>query len=164
MKKPFRIEILVFAVLAVFVAVLLAETLVVKVRSTNLKKEPVFYAPNVAVLTAGAQVEKALVYNPGTNTLDADFAAVASQTYHLTYTVADFSADELLTNGDFDAWSDDDPVGWSVNGEDANAEISEVGSNEGHGGSGTDSLNIWTDDGDFINMQYSRVMVIGKWY
>jgi len=58
MKKPFRIEILVFAILAVFVAVLLAETLVVKVRSTNLKKEPVFYAPNVAVLAAGAQVEK----------------------------------------------------------------------------------------------------------
>lgn len=58
MKKPFRIELLLFAVLGVFVAVLLAETLVVKVRTTNMKKEPVFYAPTVAVLQAGAQVEK----------------------------------------------------------------------------------------------------------
>lgn len=58
MKRPSRAQVLLIAVLAVFVAVLLAETLVVKVRTTNLKKEPVFYAPTVAVLQAGTQVEK----------------------------------------------------------------------------------------------------------
>jgi len=58
MKKRFRWELLLFSVLAVFVAVLLAETLVVKVRTTNLKKEPVFYAANVATLRAGTQMEK----------------------------------------------------------------------------------------------------------
>lgn len=44
--------------LAVFVGLLLAETLVVKVQSTNIRKNPKFYAPVVAALKAGDKVEK----------------------------------------------------------------------------------------------------------
>jgi len=50
--------LLLLSVLAVFVAILLAETLVVKVQTTNLRKEPVFYADTIVVLKAGDAVEK----------------------------------------------------------------------------------------------------------
>ncbi len=46
------------ALLFVFAAVLLAETLVVQVKSTFLRKEPVFYGAVVAELTTGEEVEE----------------------------------------------------------------------------------------------------------
>lgn len=58
MKKYKLIRFLLLALLVVFVAIILAETLVVKVKTTNLRKEPVFYASTVAVLKAGDSVEK----------------------------------------------------------------------------------------------------------
>jgi uncharacterized protein YgiM (DUF1202 family) len=50
--------LLLFSLLAVFVMILLAETLVVKVKTTNLRKEPAFYAATIAALKAGETVEK----------------------------------------------------------------------------------------------------------
>lgn len=55
-EKHVRIGLLAF--LFVFVAVLLAETLVVQVKSTFLRKEPVFYGAVVAELTTGDEVEE----------------------------------------------------------------------------------------------------------
>ena len=58
MKRYLYFKHLLLALLVVFVAIALAETLVVKVKTTNLRKEPVFYASTVAVLKAGDSVEK----------------------------------------------------------------------------------------------------------
>ncbi len=44
--------------LALFVTLVLAETLVVKVQSTNLRKTPKFYGPVVQALKSGDKVEK----------------------------------------------------------------------------------------------------------
>jgi len=60
---PNRIKILVFAVLIVFTALTLAETMVVKVQTTNLKKEPKFFADTIAVLKAGESVETIALQN-----------------------------------------------------------------------------------------------------
>jgi len=57
MKKRFRYSFLIGAVL-IIVVLLIAETLIVKVQSTYLRKEPKFYAPVVASLKAGDSLEK----------------------------------------------------------------------------------------------------------
>jgi len=57
MRVPNRIKFLVFAVLIAFTAVVLAETMVVKVQTTNLKKEPKFFADTITVLKIGDSVE-----------------------------------------------------------------------------------------------------------
>jgi len=51
-------KILITAVLVVIVGVLLAETLIVKVQSTNLRQEPKFFSPSIATLKAGETAEK----------------------------------------------------------------------------------------------------------
>lgn len=52
---------------------------------------------------------------------------------------------ELLTNGDFSAWTvPDTPDGWTVIEALPNSEVSEVGAGEGHGGAGTGFCNIYT--------------------
>jgi uncharacterized protein YgiM (DUF1202 family) len=48
----------VFAQLFIFAAVLLAETLVVQVKSAFIRKEPVFYSAVVAEVTTGEEVEE----------------------------------------------------------------------------------------------------------
>ena len=57
MKKPARLTVLVAAVLVVFVF-LLAETVVVKVKTTSIRSEPKFTAAVVAALKAGDSLEK----------------------------------------------------------------------------------------------------------
>lgn len=57
MKKPFYLTFLIGAVLILALA-LFAETVIVKIQSTNLRKEPKFYSPTVAVLRAGESLEK----------------------------------------------------------------------------------------------------------
>jgi uncharacterized protein YraI len=57
MKKPARMAIFVAAVLAVFVF-LLAETVVVKVKTTAVRRDPKFTAPIVASIKAGDALEK----------------------------------------------------------------------------------------------------------
>ncbi len=58
MKKPSRMNILVGCVFIILVTLLIAETLMVKVQTTYLRKEPKFYASTIAVLQAGELVEK----------------------------------------------------------------------------------------------------------
>jgi uncharacterized protein YgiM (DUF1202 family) len=58
MKKPSRTKIIVVSVFVVLVTLLIAETLMVKVQATHLRKEPKFYASTVAVLKAGEVVER----------------------------------------------------------------------------------------------------------
>jgi uncharacterized protein YgiM (DUF1202 family) len=55
-KKP--IPLILVIGLAVIVSLLLAETLTVKVQTTNLRQSPKFYAAGVQVLKAGDKVEK----------------------------------------------------------------------------------------------------------
>ncbi len=57
MRKPYRYSFLIAAVL-VIASVLLAETLIVKIRSTYLRKEPKFYAQTLTSLKAGEKLEK----------------------------------------------------------------------------------------------------------
>jgi hypothetical protein len=57
MKKPARLTFLITAVLAVFVF-LLAETVVVKIKTTSLRRDPKFTAPIVAAIKAGDALEK----------------------------------------------------------------------------------------------------------
>lgn len=57
MNKPIRLSVLVPAVLAVFVF-LLAETVVVKIKTTSLRRDPKFYAAPLATVQAGAALEK----------------------------------------------------------------------------------------------------------
>lgn len=57
MKKPI-IPGLVILLFVVFIALLFAETLIVKVQSTSLRKSPKFYAPGVMTLKAGEKLEK----------------------------------------------------------------------------------------------------------
>jgi hypothetical protein len=71
---------------------------------------------------------------------------------------------ELVTNGDFSAWTDDNPDGYTVNGESGtDPEISEVSSAEGHGGVGTGSCNLYTSDGTFVAVTQT-ILTIGKLY
>ncbi len=57
MKKPARLTFLITAVLAVFVF-LLAETIVVKIKTTSVRRDPKFTSPAVAAIKAGDTVEK----------------------------------------------------------------------------------------------------------
>jgi len=57
MKRRVRLSALV-GVLAIFTVLLLAETVVVKIQTTYLKKEPKFYSQTVASLNAGSSLEK----------------------------------------------------------------------------------------------------------
>ena len=57
MKKPARLTFLITAVLAVFV-ILLAETIVVKIKTTSVRRDPKFTSPAVAAIKAGDTVEK----------------------------------------------------------------------------------------------------------
>ena len=62
---------------------------------------------------------------------------------NVMYTAAPGS--ELFANGDFSAWTADNPDGWTVLGESgSDPEVSQVGSGESHGGSGSGSANFYS--------------------
>lgn len=56
MSKTSRFKLLFIGLAVVCVALLLAETLIVKVKTTYVRKEPKFYSPPVATLSAGESV------------------------------------------------------------------------------------------------------------
>jgi len=56
MGKTSRFKLLFIGLVIVFVAVLLAQTLTVKVQTTYVRKEPKFYASPVATISAGESV------------------------------------------------------------------------------------------------------------
>ncbi len=56
MKKSSRFKLLLIGVTIACVALLLAETLIVKVQTTYVRKEPKFYSSPIATLSAGDSV------------------------------------------------------------------------------------------------------------
>ncbi len=56
MKKSIRLKGFLTGIVIFFVAVLLAENLIVKVQTTSVRKEPKFYSPALATLKAGESV------------------------------------------------------------------------------------------------------------
>ena len=73
---------------------------------------------------------------------------------------------ELLLNSEFDEWTLDDPDNWPVTYESPpDAEVSEVGSGEGHGGVGSGYCNLYGILGTSIYFfQILNTLVIGKKY
>jgi hypothetical protein len=75
---------------------------------------------------------------------------------------------ELLTNGDFSAWTGDDPDGWTVGGEvGADPEVCEVGVGESHancGGAGTGYANLYTSATANQPTLTQSVLTVNKWY
>ncbi len=57
MKKPVPSTV-ALSLFIFFVSLLVAETLIIKVQTTNLRKNPKFYAPVVQALKAGEKIEK----------------------------------------------------------------------------------------------------------
>jgi hypothetical protein len=56
-KKPVPSTV-VLSLFVLFVSLLVAETLIIKVQTTNLRKNPKFYAPVIQALKAGEKIEK----------------------------------------------------------------------------------------------------------
>jgi hypothetical protein len=72
---------------------------------------------------------------------------------------------ELLVNGDFSAWTANNPNGWTVTGESGtDPEISQVGSGEGHGGSGTGLANTFASTATFNPIISQSVATIGAYF
>lgn len=73
---------------------------------------------------------------------------------------------ELLVNGDFSAWTADDPDGWTVAGEAApDPEVCQVASGQAHaqcGGAGVGSANMYTSGAGLQLTQ--NVCVVGRFY
>lgn len=78
-----------------------------------------------------------------------------------TITVSDVK--ELILNGDFSAWTDDNPDNWSLWGEPEEGEISEVGTGEGHGGAGTGCCNVYSSSTN-LGMRQIITLVVGRKY
>ena len=77
----------------------------------------------------------------------------------------DVYGDECLTDTGFANWTTDDLDDWTESGESGNdPEISEVGTGEGHGGSGTGMCNIYTSDGTLVSIRQTGIKTIDKYY
>lgn len=77
---------------------------------------------------------------------------------------------ELVTNGDFALWDSvgarvEDPTGWTVTGEvTTDPEVSEVGTGESHGGTGTGMCNLYASDNTPVLLQQELAVIIGRKY
>lgn len=83
-----------------------------------------------------------------------------------TLIITDFTQSlgaELLTNGDFSAWTGDNPDGWIVAESPPTREVTEVGAGEGHGGAGTGLANFYNSDGGNVIL-YRTIFTVGYWY
>jgi hypothetical protein len=77
----------------------------------------------------------------------------------------DQSADEILLNDSFTAWTADDPDNWTVLWESgATHEISEVGTGLGHGGGGNNACNIFSSAGGLLSMSQTFATTAGYRY
>ncbi len=71
---------------------------------------------------------------------------------------------ELVANGNFSTWTSDNPNSWTVDSESApDREISEVGTGEGHGGTGTGLCNLYSS-GAYVGLIQTITVVAGKKY
>jgi len=91
-------------------------------------------------LSRAAGVRAYLEYAPGGDDWTFTFASGDSPE---TDANKGFS-DEPLLNGGFDSWTGDDPDDWTVTESIPNSEISEVGPDEGHGGTGVGACNLYS--------------------
>lgn len=72
---------------------------------------------------------------------------------------------EIITNGNFSAWTGGNPDGWTVTGETgATREITEVGAGEGHGGVGTGKMNLYQTGAAFTLFANQGSLTRYKWY
>ncbi|MCB0106709.1 MAG: hypothetical protein KDE53_12390, partial [Caldilineaceae bacterium] len=72
---------------------------------------------------------------------------------------------ELLANGDFSAWTGDNPTEWTIGSEAApDTEITQRGSGQAHSGSGTGSANFFSSTGAGVYAFQSPVATVGRWY
>ena len=79
--------------------------------------------------------------------------------------VTNLAPELVANNADFGTWSGDDPSNWTVAGEDStDPEVSEVGSGEAHGGSGSDHLNLYTSDTDVVSVAQNITTVVSDTY
>jgi hypothetical protein len=86
------------------------------------------------------------------------------QTWALTAPSPSVGA-ELLTNGDFSAWTGDDPDGWAITGEvGGDPAIHEVGDGEDHTGSGSGYCNIYSSATSFAPQMRQVVLAVGEWF
>ena len=67
---------------------------------------------------------------------------------------------ELVTNGDFSAWTDDDPDGWSINSQDTNNYITEDPAGECRLVSDGTYLKMWQADCFFTGSLYKTAIEI----
>lgn len=73
---------------------------------------------------------------------------------------------ERVTNGDFENWTLGNPDGWNVVGESGtDPEISQVGSGELHGGTGTGSVNFYRTSGGYgiLRLEQNTVFIGVPW-
>ena len=72
---------------------------------------------------------------------------------------------KVVTNGDFAHWTSDDPDDWTLTETAALDEVSQVGSGQGHGGTGQRMCNIYsTADGTGVFMTQTVTTVVGLEY
>lgn len=77
-------------------------------------------------------------------------------------------SDERITNGNFAAWTTDDPDNWTVVGESGNdPEISEAATGEAHVNTptlGGGMCNLYTSDGTSIYIRQTTTLIVGRIY
>lgn len=75
---------------------------------------------------------------------------------------------ELLTNGDFSAWTGDNPDGWTVGGETApDPEVTERDPGQGHADVKTvgGSVNFYASAATFYpTVKQDNILIVGGWY
>lgn len=70
---------------------------------------------------------------------------------------------ELVANGNFSAWTADNPSSWSVIGEAGTSAIHQVGTGEDHTGVGTGMCNIYKSDANFPQIRQT-ILTVGSYY
>lgn len=71
---------------------------------------------------------------------------------------------ELLANGDFSAWTADNPDGWAVSGESGtDPQVSQVSNDGVHGGSGTGAANLYSTSA-VLTLSQNGILSAGETY
>lgn len=110
--------------------------------------------------TSGAlEVEKKLV---GTITVESNIPSAPLKITKKLESIK-VTGPELVVNGIYTSWTDDDPDNWTVD-EPSPSEISEVGPGEGHGGEGTGLCNLYTLESLYVFIQQNITVVVGTKY
>ncbi len=73
---------------------------------------------------------------------------------------------EKITNGNFNNWITDSnyPDSWKETTNGVHTVVSQVGSGASHGGVGTGSVNLWTDDNTAVAIHQNNILTLGHTY